>query len=53
MCDDRLAQSDEGPAHEGPWEYYNASASGGWIGMSIPEKYGGIGLCTLHVGTVG
>lgn len=52
MCDDRLAQSDEGPAREWPWEYYNAFASGGWIGMVIPKKYGGVGLGTLHAGTV-
>jgi acyl-CoA dehydrogenase len=51
MRGDRLAQSDEGPAREFPGEYYNAFASGGWIGIIVPEKYGGIGLGTLHAGT--
>lgn len=30
--------------HEFPWEFYNAFADGGWIGMAIPEEYGGGGL---------
>jgi acyl-CoA dehydrogenase len=30
-------------AHEFPWEFYNAMAEGGWIGIAIPEAYGGSG----------
>ncbi len=26
-----------------PWDFYNALAKGGWIGIAIPEKYGGSG----------
>lgn len=29
--------------HEFPWEFYRAFAEGGWVGMSLPEKYGGGG----------
>jgi len=29
--------------HEFPWEYYNALAKGGWVGIAIPEAYGGGG----------
>src|SRR5579864_5991020 len=31
-------------AHEFPYEYYNAIARGGWLGMTVPEEYGGHGL---------
>jgi acyl-CoA dehydrogenase len=31
-------------AHEFPQEFYDAIASGGWLGMTIPEEYGGHGL---------
>lgn len=31
-------------AHEFPSEFYHAIASGGWLGMTIPEEYGGHGL---------
>jgi acyl-CoA dehydrogenase len=30
--------------HEFPEEFYDAIASGGWLGMTIPEQYGGHGL---------
>ena len=30
-------------AHEFPTEFYQAIADGGWLGMTIPEEYGGIG----------
>ncbi|HLY84833.1 MAG TPA: acyl-CoA dehydrogenase family protein [Acidimicrobiales bacterium] len=30
-------------AHEFPWEFYDALADGGWIGIAIPEEYGGGG----------
>lgn len=31
-------------AHEFPTEFYEAIAAGGWLGMTIPEQYGGHGL---------
>jgi acyl-CoA dehydrogenase len=31
-------------AHEFPQEFYDAIAQGGWLGMTIPEEYGGHGL---------
>jgi acyl-CoA dehydrogenase len=30
-------------AHEFPWEFYEAFASSGWVGIAIPEAYGGGG----------
>lgn len=30
-------------AHEFPWEFYETMAEGGWIGIAIPEEYGGAG----------
>ena len=35
------AEKDE--QHEFPWDFYNAMAKGGWIGICIPEEYGGGG----------
>ena len=29
---------------EFPWEFYNAVAKSGWLGITIPEEYGGGGL---------
>ncbi|MGQ0466960.1 MAG: acyl-CoA dehydrogenase family protein [Sporichthyaceae bacterium] len=29
--------------HQFPWEFYAAMAKGGWIGIAIPEEYGGGG----------
>ncbi len=29
--------------HVFPWEFYKAMADGGWVGMAIPEEYGGGG----------
>ncbi len=29
--------------HEFPWEFYTQMARGGWIGIAIPEEYGGGG----------
>lgn len=29
--------------HEFPWEFYTALADGGWIGIAIPEEFGGGG----------
>lgn len=31
-----------------PWEFYNAFAEGGWLGIAIPEQYGGGGLGVLE-----
>ena len=39
--DEYWAQKDA--EHEFPWEFYNAMAQGGWIGIAIPEAYGGSG----------
>lgn len=30
-------------AHEFPWDFYEAMAKAGWIGIAIPEAYGGGG----------
>ena len=30
--------------HEFPWEFYDAMAEGGWIGVAMPTAYGGGGL---------
>jgi acyl-CoA dehydrogenase len=29
--------------HRFPWEFYGSLASGGWIGIALPERYGGGG----------
>jgi acyl-CoA dehydrogenase len=29
--------------HRFPWDFYNAMASGGWVGIAIPEEFGGGG----------
>jgi acyl-CoA dehydrogenase len=39
--DDYWSHQDE--AHEFPWEFYNRLAEGGWVGIAIPEEYGGGG----------
>ncbi|MDE0885698.1 MAG: acyl-CoA/acyl-ACP dehydrogenase [Myxococcota bacterium] len=43
--------------HEFPWEFYNAFAEQGWIGIAVPEKYGGAGMGIMEaavlLGTVG
>jgi len=39
--DEYWAARDE--AHEFPWDFYNAMAAAGWIGVAIPEAYGGSG----------
>ena len=48
--DEYWSQKDQ--AHEFPWDYYNAFADGGWLGIVIPEEYGGSGLGVLHAGTL-
>lgn len=30
-------------AHEFPWDFYAALAEGGWVGIAIPEEFGGGG----------
>jgi acyl-CoA dehydrogenase len=40
--DDYWAERDE--KHEFPWDFYNAVVDGGWLGLTIPEEYGGGGL---------
>ena len=34
--------------HEFPWEFYEAFAKAGWIGICVPEAYGGSGLGILE-----
>ena len=29
--------------HEFPWDFYTAMSEAGWIGIAIPEAYGGSG----------
>ena len=47
--DQRCAQFDDAywascdEEHRFPWEFYNEMAAGGWIGIAIPERYGGGG----------
>ena len=33
---------------EFPWDFYNAFAAGGWLGIAIPQSYGGGGLGILE-----
>jgi acyl-CoA dehydrogenase len=40
--DDYWADLDEG--REFPWAFYTAFAEAGWLGIAIPEQYGGSGL---------
>ena len=39
--DDYWSAKDE--AHEFPWDFYDALAEGGWVGIAIPEEFGGGG----------
>jgi acyl-CoA dehydrogenase len=34
--------------HEFPWEFYDAFAGQGWMGVIVPEHYGGSGLGIMH-----
>src|SRR5262245_46269759 len=38
--------------HEFPWDFYRALADGGWIGIAIPEGYGGSGRGILEASIV-
>ncbi|MCW2785377.1 MAG: acyl-CoA dehydrogenase [Marmoricola sp.] len=46
MCkafpDEYWSEHDE--SHVFPWEFYNAVAEAGWLGLTVPEEYGGGGL---------
>jgi acyl-CoA dehydrogenase len=42
FSDEYWAGKDE--RHEFPTEFYEAFAEGGWLGIAIPEQYGGSGL---------
>jgi acyl-CoA dehydrogenase len=44
--------SERDEKHEFPWAFYEAFAKQGWLGVLIPEAYGGAGLGTLHAGTL-
>jgi acyl-CoA dehydrogenase len=35
--------SEKDEAHEFPWDFYRALADGGWVGIAIPEEFGGGG----------
>lgn len=37
---------------EYPWDFKNALAEGGWLGMLMPEQYGGMGLGLVECGIV-
>lgn len=42
--------SERDEAHEFPWEFYRAFAEAGWLGIAIPQVYGGGGLGLLEAG---
>ncbi len=48
--DDYWLDHDERKAF--PWDFYRAFASQGWVGIMIPEEYGGAGLGVLQAGTL-
>ena len=48
--DDYWLDHDERKAF--PWAFYNAFAERGWIGVVIPEQYGGTGLGVLQAGVL-
>src|SRR5699024_8954763 len=37
-------------SHAFPYEFYDTFAAGGWLGIAIPEAYGGGGLGVLEAG---
>jgi alkylation response protein AidB-like acyl-CoA dehydrogenase len=37
---------------EYPWDFKDSLAAGGWLGMLMPEEYGGMGLGLTEVGIV-
>ncbi|HEX6380877.1 MAG TPA: acyl-CoA dehydrogenase family protein, partial [Acidimicrobiia bacterium] len=40
---DDVYWSERDAQHEFPWDFYAAMADGGWVGIAIPEAYGGGG----------
>lgn len=46
--DDYWAEHDQ--AGRFPWEFYSAFAEAGWLGIAIPEEFGGGGLGLLEAG---
>ena len=38
--------------HEFPWDFYRAMAAAGWIGVAIPEEFGGGGRGIVEAATV-
>ena len=40
--------SEQDQRGEFPWDFYNAFAKAGWLGIAIPEEYGGGGLGVLE-----
>lgn len=46
--DDYWAERDA--RHEFPWDFYAAFAEAGWLGVAIPEVYGGGGLGIVEAG---
>jgi acyl-CoA dehydrogenase len=36
--------------HEFPWDFYEAFAAAGWVGIGIPSEYGGAGLGIVEGG---
>ena len=48
--DDYWAERDS--RHEFPWDFYRALAEGGWIGIAIPEAYGGSGRGLLEASVI-
>jgi acyl-CoA dehydrogenase len=44
--DEYWADKDE--RHEFPWDFYKAFADAGWLGIAVPEEYGGSGLGILE-----
>ncbi len=48
--DDYWLDHDERKAF--PWDFHNAFAKQGWIGIITPEKYGGAGLDVLSAGVL-
>ncbi len=48
--DDYWLDHDE--RHAVAWDFYNAFAEQGWIGIAVPKEYGGAGLGVLAAGTL-
>lgn len=46
FSDDYWAECDD--KHRFPWDFYNAFAEAGWLGIAIPEQYGGGGQGILE-----